>query len=113
MALRAFQRSREMKGSIALPDDLFASVSALKSIIEEKFARIRKSLEAGDSRVIWLQKGGLWPCVTPILVLEQLRSILSLRFGEGMKEALVSYAVSITHYQRLLRLYQAQLERNQ
>lgn len=112
-ALRAFRGSTEMTGFVALADDLFASVIALKSEVEEKFAQIRAAFEVGDSRVKWLRKGGLWPCITPISVLEQLRSTLNLRFGEGMKEAFVSYAMSMTYYQRLLRLQKARLARNQ
>ena len=113
VALRAFQRSAKMKGLVAPPENLSAAVAAANIEVKHNFARICAVLEGDDSRVTWLKLGRLWPCITPISILEQLRSTLKLRFGDGMKAILVSYAESITHYQRLLRLQHAKSEANQ
>jgi hypothetical protein len=60
----------------------------------------------------WLKYGDLWPCVTPVTLLETLRSTTSVNFGKGMKESLIGYALSITSLQRLLRMESAYQKRN-
>jgi hypothetical protein len=66
-----------------------------------------------ESVVKWLQKGNLWPCITPVTLLENLRSTADIVFGKGMKESLVSYALSITSLQRLFRMESAYQTRNE
>ncbi|KAE9368715.1 hypothetical protein N431DRAFT_547638 [Stipitochalara longipes BDJ] len=72
--------------------------------MQEKLLRIGTNFERGNYTVQWLQKGGLWPIVTPVTLLESLRSISEVAFGEGMKEAIVDYALSVTSLQRFVRL---------
>ncbi|KAH8725994.1 hypothetical protein GQ44DRAFT_771576 [Phaeosphaeriaceae sp. PMI808] len=48
--------------------------------------------------------GRLWPCNSPIELLEHLRSGSSHTFGRGTKEAIVSYGLITTQLQRLLRI---------
>lgn len=73
----------------------------------EQFEGICEAFKSCDSRTQWLQEGGLWPCVTPVTLLEQLRSTANNTFGDGMKEGIISYAISITALQRLLRMKDA------
>ena len=87
---------------------LSAAISKARYDIQGKFDRLRKSFESEDSRVPWLQHGGLWPILTPVTLLENLRSTSNCIFGDGMKENLTSYALSITALQRLLRVEDAQ-----
>jgi hypothetical protein len=68
--------------------------------------------ETPDSVTKWLQYGDLWPCITPVTLLETLRSTTSINFGKGMKESLIGYALSITSLQRLLRMDSAYQKRN-
>ena len=90
------------------PVSLSAAILRAQSEVQGKFDQIRKSFESGDCRVQWLQHGGLWPIVTPITLLESLRSTSRCIFGSDMKEVLISYALSITALQRLIRLKDAQ-----
>ncbi|KAK6605240.1 hypothetical protein H4I95_05046 [Botrytis cinerea] len=79
-------------------------------IMNEAFERIQNALSAGDIRFQWLRLGNLWPCVTPITILEQLRSSSNNHFGSNMRETLVMYGVLITSLQRLLRMIHAQFK---
>lgn len=75
-----------------------------------RFKQIQSAFCAADSRFQWLQLGNMWPAVTPITILELLRSTAACQFGDGMKEALVSYGILITNLQRLHRIKHAQLK---
>ncbi|KAI1207799.1 uncharacterized protein F4807DRAFT_469017 [Annulohypoxylon truncatum] len=57
-----------------------------------------------ERQIYWLQQGQLWPAITPITLLEQLRSTTKRSFGTGMKRRLLDFAVSITNLQRRLRM---------
>ncbi|TGO44474.1 hypothetical protein BCON_0512g00030 [Botryotinia convoluta] len=81
-----------------------------RGILNEAFQRIQNALSAGDVRFQWLRLGSLWPCITPITILEQLRSSSDNHFGSHMRENLVMYGVLITYLQRLLRIIHAQLK---
>ncbi|KAF2838260.1 hypothetical protein M501DRAFT_1017279 [Patellaria atrata CBS 101060] len=63
-----------------------------------------RAFEGADPRAQWLQRGGLWPCTSPVNLLEQLRSTACTIFGTDMKESLVAYGVKITALQRILRI---------
>ncbi|KAK8091544.1 hypothetical protein PG997_001905 [Apiospora hydei] len=62
-------------------------------------------------QIQWLTQGRLWPIVTPITLLEQLRSTAKVSFGSGMKESLVNMGLSITALQRGKRI--AKYERDE
>jgi Protein of unknown function (DUF3638) len=86
---------------------LSIEVATAEQAMRILFDQLCKAFEQDDVRAQWLRAGGLWPCITPVTLLEQLRSTLSLPFGSYMKESLVAYAVSITALQRLLRITDA------
>ncbi|KAI0551338.1 hypothetical protein F4679DRAFT_582814 [Xylaria curta] len=67
------------------------------------------ALNANDGRSTWLRLGAIWPCTTPVLLLETLRSGSSLEFGLGMKEALLLHGLGVTRLQRLYRIRHALL----
>ncbi|KUI56442.1 hypothetical protein VP1G_03790 [Cytospora mali] len=71
--------------------------------------KINGALANGDRRAVWLQLGNLWPCATKVTLLEQLRSSARVKFGAGMKEAVVRYGVMITKLQWLQRVLHALL----
>jgi hypothetical protein len=81
--------------------------------LTDQFSRIQNALSAEDDRFQWLQLGNLWPCTTPMTILEQLRSSAGHQFGNNMREGLVSYGVLTTILQRLLRIKHAQLKGDQ
>ncbi|TAQ88566.1 hypothetical protein B7494_g3109 [Chlorociboria aeruginascens] len=91
---------------IAFPT-LPEQIAKARSVSRQNFRHICDAFELGDPRAKWLKSGNLWPCLTPITVLELLRSTAGLAFGDGMKECIFIYAISITSLQRLLRLENA------
>ncbi|EER23013.1 hypothetical protein CPC735_020410 [Coccidioides posadasii C735 delta SOWgp] len=84
----------------------------LRNKVHELFDKINQILERLDRRSTWLKEGGLWPCVTPVTLLEQLRSCSTVRFGNHMKEILTAFAVSIVDLQRILRIEDARFKQN-
>ncbi|KAI9734261.1 MAG: hypothetical protein M1834_002365 [Cirrosporium novae-zelandiae] len=86
---------------------LSVEITKSQQALNDQFNKICRAFEQSDSRVQWLQEGGLWPCITPVTLLEQLRSTSSSIFGDRMKENLVIYALSITALQRLTRMKDA------
>jgi hypothetical protein len=86
---------------------LIHEIGKARQAIREQFDGIYNAFSCNDSRFHWLREGNLWPCITPVTLLEQLRSTSNHVFGDHMKEGLISYAVSITMLQRLLRMKDA------
>ncbi len=97
----------------SIPAEMLSSkISRARQVVDEQFNQICVAFERNDSRVRWLKDGSLWPCITPVTLLEQLRSTSTSKFGDGMKESLIAYALSITTLQRLLRIEHANLKSN-
>lgn len=91
---------------------LFTEISVAQNAARELFDQICVVIEGEEPCYHWLKEGGLWPCITPVTLLEQLRSTSTSILGDGMKENLVAYGVCITRLQRLLRIEDAYLRRN-
>ena len=83
-----------------------------KERIIDSFFALLATLSPDDACTSWLQLGGLWPYITPVTILEQLRSCSPTVFDRNMKEAIIAYSVSITAHQRACRLEDAILKRN-
>jgi hypothetical protein len=88
-------------------DQLHVEIHHAKEIVHKTYANICKSFELKEPRSKWLQAARLWPDTSTINLLELLRSSKGISFGEGMKKALVDFAVSLTQLQRLLRMKDA------
>ncbi|KAI0202605.1 hypothetical protein F4808DRAFT_468261 [Astrocystis sublimbata] len=86
-------------------EDANACVKDAHNVISTRFA-------LHDSRKTWLEAGALSPLSTVIEFLKLLRSTAHHSFGLGMKQALVSYGLSISRVQRLMRIRRAVLRRN-
>jgi hypothetical protein len=95
--------SQEPFNPTKLSNDIYIARESFRNILEQ----IRHVLVRGDSRAKWLCAVGLWPRITPITLLTSLRTTSGVRLGSGVKEILVSLGLSITAYQRLLRLHDA------
>ncbi len=89
------------------------SIEEARRKVHEQFDIIRNAFSIEDDRFQWLQLGNLWPCTTPIMILEQLRSSSKHQFGTHMKENIVMGGVQVTNLQRLLRVRNALLKENQ
>ncbi|KAL9113483.1 MAG: hypothetical protein Q9227_002524 [Pyrenula ochraceoflavens] len=87
--------------------NLSSEITEAKRIMDSYFHALCNAFSRNDSCANWLQHGWLWPVITPITLLQQLRCNNPKTFGVNMKELLVAYAVSITTLQRLLRIYDA------
>ena len=112
-ALKIFKSAPKQDGESILPAKISAEILRARQTVIKQFDQLCTAFERNDLRAQWLKEGGLWPCITPVTLLEQLRSTSASVFGDGMKENLVVYAVSITILQRLLRIEDAHLKRNE
>jgi hypothetical protein len=115
-SLKAFQKlniTTQRKVPFVEAEQLILGIPQARLQLERELSQLRATFERGDSRVQWLQQGGLWPCVTPVTLLENLHSTSKHVFGKGMLEGVVTYALSITKLQRLLRMESAYRKRNE
>ncbi|RAL14699.1 uncharacterized protein BO97DRAFT_465286 [Aspergillus homomorphus CBS 101889] len=78
-------------------------IKSAQAVVDSCYGRICAALLESDSRLFWLLKGNLGPCITPITILQQLGRSFA-RFGPRMKEAILSYGLEIVKLQRLLRI---------
>ena len=106
-ALKALKRMPKVEERPILPAEVDMEIFNAREIARTRFRHLCEAFERDDSRAPWLKEGGLWPCLTPLTLLEQLRSTSTSQFGTGMKEGLVAYGVAITNLQRVLRIQSA------
>ncbi|KAK2766241.1 hypothetical protein FQN54_007757 [Arachnomyces sp. PD_36] len=92
--------------------DLKTQIFNARLRVQRCFYQLKSALDECDYRSLWLQAGSLWPPVTHVTLLEQLRSTSKVSIPPKMKERLIGYAVSITSLQRLLRMEDAMLKRD-
>ena len=107
ISLNALKHVREVAKEdsyMVAPFDTDAEIDMAREAINVMFNDLCVAAEEGDARVRWLHTGWLWPCITPVTLLEQLRTKSKRTFGNTMKASLVKYAISITQLQRLLRI---------
>ncbi|PQE19066.1 p-loop containing nucleoside triphosphate hydrolase protein [Rutstroemia sp. NJR-2017a BBW] len=113
IALKKIQKQSATQETAPSRVDIDESIKKTRVVLDAQFAGIGTALCAGNNRFHWLQQGNLWPCITPVTILEQLRSSSNHELGNKMKESLVSYGMLITTLQRLLRIKHSQLKGNQ
>lgn len=89
------------------PDDLRLTKDNVKVNLDQ----IQQGLATHFLQAGWLQLVDLWPSVTILDLLTELRSTSSNIFGKGTKEAVVSLGVAVTKHQQSLRIYDAQKRR--
>ncbi|KAL7619655.1 hypothetical protein AAE478_010196 [Parahypoxylon ruwenzoriense] len=106
-AFTAYCSQTMASSSLPLLDEY--TIFQLQEDVQRYFTEIKTALElpnntCSKSQISWLRRGQLWPAVTTVTILEQLRSTANRYFGSGMKEALLSFALSITSVQRQVRI---------
>lgn len=99
---RTIPRENALPGSIEFSSEIHRT----REFIIYSFNNISVALEQDKVQAKWLKLGNLWPCITPITLLEQLRSTSVPQFGPRMKEILVEHAIAITGLQKLMRIEQ-------
>ncbi|KAI1136366.1 hypothetical protein F5Y05DRAFT_106727 [Hypoxylon sp. FL0543] len=109
-SLDAFCTRSSQAGTVSTPFSRNEfTATQLQVTMEQTFSEIQSAVELpsgmhSEKQISWLQQGQLWPPVTPITLLEQLRSTAKCSFGSGMKEKLLRFALSITDLQRQIRM---------
>lgn len=109
VALKSPSRNREQQMRVKsdtrrrIPD-LHETISSARAIVSQIQAKIFASIELDYPGANWLQSGNLWPCLSPMALLEHLRSVAGCEFGPNMKEALITYGLAITRVQQLFRM---------
>ena len=111
-ALKAVQGSPQSNEELFQPAQLPEEIFKTRRAMDEQFEQLCKAFSKNDLRARWLQEGFIWPCITPITILEQLRSTSTIAFGKGMRESITLYGLCITRMQRLLRIEDAVLKKN-
>ncbi|KXH27290.1 hypothetical protein CSIM01_02574 [Colletotrichum simmondsii] len=97
----------------ASPDFVSREVSLSILSTQRRYKAIALALEKPDENlsaecVHWLKAGQLWPAITTVTLLEQLRSTATpVQFGNSVFEALLDFGISITDAQRDLRINDA------
>ena len=109
-ALKVLGSAPKQAEESVMPEMLPRKIAMAKEQVQDSLRQLCMAFEHQYLCVQWLKEGGLWPCITPVTLLEQLRSTSGTVFGSGMKESLVAYAVSMTILQRLLRIEDAHLK---
>ncbi|EQB57807.1 hypothetical protein CGLO_02015 [Colletotrichum gloeosporioides Cg-14] len=111
-SLDAFVTRKQPKDSTYNEPTAFVAREASLSLmsIQRRLEKIQQALEKPDDthssqQLFWLQAGQLWPAVTHVTLLEQLRSTAQpITFGKYAKETLIDFGLAITNTQRDLRI---------
>ncbi|KAK8113124.1 hypothetical protein PG984_013650 [Apiospora sp. TS-2023a] len=82
-------------------------IQASSLMISSMLTDIKVACAEGDVRSHWLGLTMLWPAITPITILEQLRSTACTSLSHSMKKAIVDYGMSITILQKYYRMRDA------
>ncbi|PWY75305.1 hypothetical protein BO94DRAFT_578003 [Aspergillus sclerotioniger CBS 115572] len=106
-SLEALRTHEQNRSHNFVPTDVQRNVDIERASVDEHYHAICDFLAANDTQFKWLHLGQLWPCLSPATLLPNIRSTSSIRFGQGMREAIVGYGIQITHLQRLLRMADA------
>jgi hypothetical protein len=81
--------------------------------LHDHVSAIRASLSDGEAGFRWLNAGNLWPCLSPVMLLEQLRHSNQSHSNPKMRKELLLYGVLFTKLQRLVRMRDAELCRDE
>ena len=104
-ALEKFTAPQQLPKSFLFTRDSSASQLEIQRIFGYLKASLEKSCRSISPRqVAWLQLGGLWPAITTVTLLEQLRATASPELDGGVRHALISLGLAITRLQREMRL---------
>ncbi|KAI1412715.1 hypothetical protein F5Y13DRAFT_199582 [Hypoxylon sp. FL1857] len=109
-SLTAFYARNSQATAVSTPSSRNEyTASQLQEAVGRIFADIQSAIEQPNesypkNQVSWLQQGQLWPAITTVTLLEQLRSAAKRSFGSGMKERLLHFALGITSLQRQVRM---------
>ncbi|KAF5593544.1 uncharacterized protein FSUBG_9779 [Fusarium subglutinans] len=111
-ALTLAQQSRKLLHGIPRMDSVKGEIDRCRQRLREQQYKIEHSASQGDEGFAWLSKGQLWPCFSPVAILEQLRNGNRLLVPHALVNTIVEYGVLTTRLQRYLRIEDAILRRD-
>ena len=82
---------------------LTEALASSEKAVKNQFEMICEELNRHPS-FVWLSRGGLWPSLTPVTLLETLSSSSRVRCSGPLKDMIVAYGLLITTWQRLIRI---------
>ncbi|RMZ67587.1 p-loop containing nucleoside triphosphate hydrolase [Pyrenophora seminiperda CCB06] len=83
-------------------------IDSAKNAVRLSASHIYSTLFNSDLQARWLSLVDLWPKMTHIELLRELRVTSNNKFAVGSKDALVAFGLTISKLQRLLRIHDAQ-----
>ena len=86
-----------------------SQLASTKAELRDHETVLIAAFSQGDTGHLWLSHGNLWPCSSPVSMMELLRQNDAIPLSRSVKEGLVQYALAITKLQRLLRMQDAYL----
>ncbi|KAH7217697.1 hypothetical protein DER44DRAFT_754746 [Fusarium oxysporum] len=87
-------------------------ITRCRQLLREQQDKIENLVSQGDEGFAWLSKGQLWPCFSPVAILEQLRNGNRSRVPHALITRIVEYGVFTARFQRYLRIEDAILRRD-
>ncbi|RSL92517.1 hypothetical protein CEP52_013761 [Fusarium oligoseptatum] len=95
------------------PGGLNQAIAQAYQVLHDHVSAIRASLSDGEAGFQWLDASNLWPCLSPVMLLEQLRHSNKSHLSPKMRTELLLYGVLFTKVQRLVRMRDAELSRDE
>ena len=103
VALRKFEME-ELRDTMSVDRTYLAgALSSCQDAVVSHFDMICRKLNQHPC-FAWLSRGGLWPSLTPVTLLETLSSSSTVRPPGALKDNIIAYGDLITMWQRLLRI---------
>ncbi|KAJ4252346.1 hypothetical protein NW762_010944 [Fusarium torreyae] len=111
-ALALPQQSRKVLHSRPHMASVEREITRCRQLLRDHQDTIENLVSQGDEGFAWLSKGQLWPCFSPVAILEQLRSGNRSRIPHALINRIVEYGLLTTRFQRYLRIEDAILRRD-
>ncbi|KAI8716467.1 hypothetical protein NCS52_00940700 [Fusarium sp. LHS14.1] len=107
-------RKADTKPTLTLSSEgLAQAIAQSRQLLHDHISTIRESVSQGESSFRWLDQGNLWPCLSPVTLLEQLRDRNKSHLSRKMKEELLLYGIIFTKLQRFVRMHDAELSKDE
>ncbi|KAI7763782.1 hypothetical protein LZL87_014121 [Fusarium oxysporum] len=111
-ALALPQQSRKVLHSRPHMASVEREITRCRQLLREQQNKIENLVSQGDEGFAWLSKGQLWPCFSPVAILEQLRNGNRSRVPHALINRIVEYGILTARFQRYLRIEDAILRRD-
>jgi hypothetical protein len=103
-AFKNLKTPQQLATFLGFRDNRVTTSEVIRAFTSLKVSLERPSSSMSSRGIRWLQLGGLWPAITTVSLLEQLRSTAHPCFGSRMRDALIAFGLAVTKLQRVMRL---------